>query len=125
MWYAVETVFIDGELFDIHGFDYDKRHGITYAEHDEEPMNKTKRECSDRIEIHTDWFETKELAKGFIDGKITYVHYYDAYYDKSINSTLKKFSKRKIVKVDIDNGILPYKGIYKNVMLDYKPYWVR
>lgn len=124
MWYAVETVFIDGKLFDIHGFDYDKKHGITYAEHNEEPMNRVKSECNNRIKIHTDWFETKELAEKFINGEITYVHYYDTYYKKSINSTLKKFSKREIVKVDIVNGILPYNGIYKHIPLDHKPSWV-
>lgn len=119
MWYAVETTFVDDKLFDVHGFDYDKRHGVCYAKHYEEPMNQTKKECNDRIEIHTDWFETKELAEKFINGEITYIHYYDCY-ESYFNC---KFIKREIVNVDVDNGILAHKGIYKKNMLDYKPYW--
>lgn len=115
MWYAVETTFIDNKLFDIHGFDYDKKYGICYAEHNEEPRNSTKTECNGRIKIRTHWFETKELARDFIDGKITYIHYYDTYYDNNYKKNLRKFSYREIVKVDILKGILPYIGIYENI----------
>ena len=76
-----------------------------------------------RIEIHFDWFE--KLAKDFCDGKITYIHHYEAYYKKSIKSTLRRFSRREIVNVDEQNGILPYRGINKDHMLDFKPYWCR
>ncbi len=125
MWYAVETVFIDGQLFDSHCFDYGKKTGICHAGDWEEPLNSCKKECLDRIEIHTDWFESEELAEDFKNGKITFIHHYDAYYKKSINSTLTKFTKREIVKVDVSKGIFPHKGIYEKHPLDYKPYWVR
>ena len=90
MWYAVETVFIDGKLFDSRRFDYDKNYGVCRCQHDEEPMNGTKREFGNRIEIHTDWFETEELAEKFYNGEITYIHYYDVYYNNSLfNSDVK------------------------------------
>lgn len=128
MWYAVETVFIDGKLFDsrclfIEGDTSPAGH--CYAGLDEEPINRCEKRFNNRIEIHTDWFESEKLAKYFCDGKITYIHHYDAYYKRSIKSTLRKFSKREIVEVDENSGILPHRGIYKEHMLDYQPYWCR
>lgn len=106
MWYGVETVFVDGKLFDTY------YGGVCYAGNEEEPMNSCKRECKNRIEIHQDWFENENLAKDFCSGKITYVHHYVARYKKSIRSTLKEFVRREIVPVDEEKGILPHRGIY-------------
>lgn len=127
MWYAVETVFIDGELF---GSRCCFTEGDTspvghcYARSDEEPRNGSKKEFDDRIEINLDWFESEEIAKDFRDGKITYVHMYDAYYNAAIKSTLKQFKSREIVAVNPRDGFLSHRGVYKSVLLDYKPYWV-
>lgn len=128
MWYCVETVFIDGKLFGSRCcFDEDDRSpvGKCYAAETEEPHNSRKEEFGGRIEIHLDWFESRELATDFRDGKITYVHTYESYYKKSINSTLRKFSQRKIVDVCEEKGILPHRGIYTDIPINYKPYWVR
>ena len=65
MWYGVETVFVDGKLFDTYCG------GVCYAGNEEESMNSCKRECKNRIEIHQDWFENENLAKDFCSGKIT------------------------------------------------------
>ena len=120
MWYGVETVFVDGKLFDSYCV------GKSYNNHDEEPMNKTKKECNGRIEIHLDWFETVELAEAFRDGKITYIHHYDSYYKRSINSTLSRFTKREIVQVDIHKGYFPHRGLYvRHEIEGYCPYWAR
>lgn len=106
MWYAVETVLIDNELFGSQCVFLDGDTGPVghcYADHSEEPMNSCKRFFNDRIEIHTDWFESEELAKQFCRGEITYIHYYKDY----------DFLKREIVKVDEKSGIYPYRGIGK------------
>lgn len=128
MWYAVETAFIDGKFFGSHCLFIDgdtSPMGHCYASIDEEPMNSCEKKYNNRIEIHTDWFESEDLAKSFRDGKITYIHYYDAYYDKSVKTTFTRFRKRKIVSIDVENGIYPYKGIYTKTMLDYKPSWCK
>ena len=126
MWYAVETVFIDGELFGsrccfIEGDTSPIGH--CYEGHDVEPRNSSKKEFDGRIEINLDWFESEETAKDFRDGKVTYVHMYDAYYKTNIKSTLRKFRSREIVAVNPSNGFLPHRGVYKYIMLDYEPYW--
>lgn len=126
MWYAVETVFIDGVFFGSRCCFTDgdtSPVGHCYAEHSEEPRNSCKKEFGDRIEIHLDWFESEELAKDFRDGKITYVHHYDAYYKAATGSTLTKFKSREVVPVDAENGLYAHCGAYKKHMLDYKPYW--
>ncbi len=128
MWYAVETVFINGKFFDskcVFTDDENSPVGHCYCSMDEEPMNRRKTEFGGKIEIHLDWFESKELAKKFCDGEITYMHVYDAYYKKSIKSTLRRFKERKIVKVDPNTGVFPCRGIYKDVLLEHKPFWVR
>lgn len=127
MWYAVETVFIDGKLFGSKCafIDGDSSPvGHCYADLTEEPMNQCNSEFDGRIEIHLDWFESEKLAKDFCNGKITYIHYYDGYFENSIKTTLTRFRKREIIPVNENEGILPYRGIYKTDMLDYKPYWV-
>lgn len=125
MWYAVETVFIDGKLFGSQClFDEDDAvKGCCYCSHNEEPMNSSHTEFGGRIEIHCDWFETKELAMRFQDGEITYKHIYEAYYKPSIKSTLTQFVKREIVELCGNNGALAHRGIYEKVLLDYMPYW--
>ena len=79
----------------------------------------------DRMEIYTDWFESEELAKQFKKGKITYIHHYEAYYKCSVNSTLRRFSRREIVEVDEAKGYIPYKGVYMDHQINYEPYWAR
>lgn len=128
LWYAVETVFIDGKLFGSRCCftKGSKGHaGHCYQSHDVEPMNSCKREFDDRIEIHTDWFESEELAEQFMEGKVTYIHHYDAYYKPAIRSTLTKFKSREVVPVDEENGLYAHRGVYKQHMLAEKPYWVR
>lgn len=127
MWYAVETVFIDGKLFDsrcVFKEGDTSPLGHCFAGLDEEHMNRCEKKFGDRIEIHTDWFESEELAKKFRDGEITYVHTYDAYYKQSIKSTLRRFVKREIVEVSPNRGYYPCRGVYRENMLDYKPSWV-
>lgn len=126
-WYAVQTAFVDGTLLDskcCFSEDGKGMGGIQIASHSEEPVNYCKKEFFGRIEIHTDWFESMELAKAFCEGKITYVHHYNTYYKASIRSTLQKFSRREIVKVSEAEGIVPYRGIRKEHPLEYKPHWV-
>lgn len=112
-WYPVETVFVDGELFGTRTFDYAKMRCFTTAYPFEEPHNTCKKEFDDRIEIHTDFFESEELAKAFVAGEITYIHHYDSYYGDTKPEARFRFAKREIVKVDIENGIHPHRGIYK------------
>lgn len=127
MWYATETVFIDGKLFGsmcLFTKGDTSAAGHCYRPHDEEPMNSCKKEFDNRIEIHTDWFESEELAEQFMEGKVTYIHHYDAYYKPAINSTLTKFHNREIVPVDEEKGLYPHRGVYQRHMLTEKPYWV-
>ncbi len=124
-WYAVMTAFIDGKLLEsrccfING---DSMVGCQIASHSEQPMNQSCKEFFGRIEINTDWFETPELARAFSEGKITYIHYYDAYYKASIKSTLTQYRSRELVEVCEENGIMPYRGIHKYHKLKTKPYW--
>jgi len=126
MWYAVETVFIDGELFGSKCVFVDgdtSALGHCYASHSEEPGNRCERFFDNRIERHIDWFESEELAKRFCAGEITYVHHYETYYKAALKSTLQRFIKREIVEVG--NGILPYRGVYEKHPLNHAPYWCR
>lgn len=126
MWYAVETVFIDGKLFGSKCCfkKGDKSSvGHCYADLKEEPRNSCKREFDNRIEIHTDWFESEELAEAFCNGKITYIHYYDTYYRRDIKSTMSRFAKREIVNVDEEHAA--HRGMYIKNELEYRPYWAR
>ncbi len=47
---------------------------------------------------------------------------YDAYYNAAIKSTLKQFRSREIVAVNPRDGFLSHRGVYKSILLDYKPY---
>ena len=128
MWYAVETAFVDGQLL---GSECVFKEGDTsllghcLADLSEEPHNSCEKKFFGRLEIHTDWFESEELAKQFKEGKITYIHHYEAYYKRSINSTLRRFLRREIVEVDEAKGYLPYEGIYMDHQIDYEPWWVK
>ena len=129
MWYAVETVFIDGKYFGsrICFTIGDKRSpvGHCFADHDEEPHNSCKSEFDNRIEIHVDWFETEDAAIKFSKGEITYIQYYDAYFQNSIKSWRTRYRGRKLVPVDIKNGFEPYKGIYEKNVLTELPWWLK
>lgn len=128
MWFATETVFIDGNLFGsrcIFKKGDTSTVGHCYCSHNEEPRNSCTMEFDNRIEIHTDWFESEELAGQFVEGKVTFVHHYDAYYKPALKSTLTKFRKREIVPVDEGKGLYPHRGVYQRHMLTEKPYWVR
>jgi hypothetical protein len=112
MWYATETVFIDGKLFDTHCcFKDGDTTGVAghCFSNETEPGNSCKTECNGRIEIHTDWFESERLAHDFCDGKITYVHTYETHYNASLKTNFNRFMGREIVMVGGD--ILPYRGI--------------
>lgn len=127
MWYCVVTVFIDGKFFDSRCAFKDgdtSPVGHCFAPLYEEPRNSCKKEFFGRIEIHSDWFESEDLAKRFQAGEITYKHIYDAWYKPSIKSTLTHFIKREIVEVNESQSILPYRGIYEQKVSEVKPYWV-
>lgn len=124
-WYAVMTAFIDGKLLESRCcfIDENSMVGCQIASHSEQPMNCSVKEFFGRIQINTDWFESIELAKAFSEGKITYIHHYDAYYKASINSTLTQYRSRELVEVCEEKGIMPYIGIHKYHKLETKPYW--
>lgn len=129
MWYAVETAFVDGKVFGsrclfVDG-DETSPMGHCFVDDCEKPFNQCQKEFGGRIEIHTDWFESEELAHAFCDGKITYIHHYEAYYDKPIRTTRRRFLKREIVKIDKEQGIFPYRGIYKDHITEDYPWWLR
>lgn len=125
MWYGVETAFIDGELFGSRClFKKGSKSpvGHCYAPKYEQPGNSVEKQFDNRIELHCDWFESEELAERFCNGEITYIHYYHAWYDSSINSTFRRYCKREIAEVDFEN-YFPYRGITKDIVLDSRPYW--
>ncbi|MCC2255683.1 hypothetical protein LKD70_14910 [Ruminococcus sp. CLA-AA-H200] len=127
MWYAVETAFVDGKLLGSHCcFKDDDTTPVGHcnASWNEEPYNSCEKKFGDRIEIHVDWFETAELAHAFCDGKVTYITHCNAYYDKSIKTTLTKYHHREIVDVDHTKHY-PHRGEVKLHMLKEKPDWVR
>lgn len=116
MWYAVETAFIDGKHFASRPcFDLDARpgsvKGICMASHNEQPMNTRETFMDGRIEVHTDWFQTKEQAMKFIDGSLTYVVHLKARYRKDIKSTITSFLKWEAVSVTDSRP--PFRGIYE------------
>ena len=81
MWYAVETAFIDGRFLGSRCLfvDGDETSSVGHCfANDHEPVNQCQKEFGDRIELHTDWFESEELAHAFCDGNITYIHHYEA-----------------------------------------------
>lgn len=125
MWYAVETAFIDGKWFGSRCL-FDKGSsnlkGHCYSSHNVEPMNQCQKLFDNRIEIHTDWFESEQLAEDFVAGKITYQHTYHTWYNPSIKSTLKQFIKREIISVDEKIGF-PRKGRCEYIPQKHKPNW--
>ncbi len=120
MWYAVETAFIDGKhLSSIPLFDPDAgpdpcrvQKGTCLCRHDEEPHNSVQSFLGGRIEIHTDWFKSKEQAKRFIDGSLTYVIHFSDHYHKDINSTIPEFIRWEAVETSDDRP--PFRGIYEH-----------
>lgn len=128
MWYAVETAFIDGRFFGSRCLfvDGDETSSVGHCfANDHEPVNQCQKEFGDRIELHTDWFESEELAHAFCDGNITYIHHYEAYYDKSIKTSRRRFLKREIVTVDEEKGLFSHRGIYKDHLTEECPWWLR
>lgn len=120
MWYAVETAFIDGKHFASRPYfsmDVDPKAnyvqpGTTRNAHSEEPHNSCKTFMDGRIEIHTDWFQTKEQAMKFCDGSLTYVVHYRDYYRWDIKSTLSAFMKWEAV--DVSEAYPAFRGIYEH-----------
>lgn len=119
MWYAVETAFVDGKhlesrpCFDMN-VDPDYKgvqSGTTMCSHYEEPCNSRQTFMGGRIEIHTDWFQTKEQAMKFCDGSLTYIVHQRAKYRKDIRSTILSFIKWEAVPVTGD--MEPFRGIYQ------------
>lgn len=120
MWYAVETAFVNGKQFkSIPLFEPDADEasgrvlpGTCMAGHNEEPHNTCQKFLKGLMEIHTDWFQTKEQAMDFINGGITYVIHYRAVYKKSIKSTIRTFLNWEAVPAQ--GEFLPYRGVYKD-----------
>ena len=120
MWYAVETAFIDGKHFASKPYfdmnvDPDSRGiqpGTCLCRHDEMPHNTCETFMNGRIEIHTDWFQTKEQAMRFCDGSLTYIIHMRDEYRADIKSTLSHFVKWEAVETQ--GNILPYRGIYQH-----------
>ncbi len=124
MWYAVETAFINGTQYksipcfkkDVDEYGTGIQPGTCMRPHYEEPMNTCQTFLNGIIEIHTDWFQTKEQAMQFINGSLTYVITRREEYRKDINSTLSHFVKWEAVPA---NGeYLPYRGVYKAIKPD-------
>lgn len=122
VWFAVETAFVGGQhLKSIPMFDQEADQlaygrllpGICLAGHDEEPHNTCQTFLKGFVEIHTDWFQTKEEALGFINGQITYIAHYRAKYRPEIKSTIRTFIGWETVSVSNKYpSYLPYKGVY-------------
>lgn len=120
MWYAVETIFMNGTqlksvpMFNPNANEKSERilPGTCLCGHDEEPHNTCQKFLNGIVEIHTDWFQTKEQAMQFINGGITYIVHYRAVYRKDIKSTIRTFLKWEPVPALGEN--LPYRGIYKD-----------
>lgn len=121
MWYAVETAFVDGKhfksrpCFDMNVDPNTRRcpPGTCLCAHYEEPHNTCETFMEGLIEIHVDWFQTKEQAMKFIDGTLTYVMYYQSEYVPHIKTTLHHFIKWEAV--DVTNDRPPFIGIYKTL----------
>lgn len=119
MWFAVETAFVDGKYLDSQpcfDLNLDPNYkgfapGTTNRAHYEEPYNSCETHMNGRIEIHTDWFQTREQALAFCEGKLTYVIHLGIEYKQAINSDISHFIKWEVVEVKDD--IEPYRGIYK------------
>lgn len=117
MWYAVETAFIDGKHFasrlcfdpkvESNGF----QPGTCMCGHQEEPHNSCETHMGGRIEIHIDWFQTKEQAKKFAEGQITYRIHKDVAWLPKNQSHISYFRKWEVVLVDKDRP--PFIGIYE------------
>lgn len=114
MWYAVETAFINGNQFAsrLCFKDGDRVAGICYEDEDAEPHNSCQKFMDGKIEIHYDWFQTKEQAKQFANGGITYVVVYQDEYRPDINSTISHFIGWHTEPCLGEN--LPYRGIYEH-----------
>lgn len=112
MWYAVETAFVDGKhlgsrcIFDMKVVPNDMcrpRSGTCARPHNECPGNTCEKFMNGRIEIHVDWFQTKEQAIKFCNGSLTYIVYMDDVH--------RQFIKWEAVEVTGD--MEPFRGIYK------------
>lgn len=119
MWYAVETAFIKGKqyksilLFDKNVKSDSRRAqpGTCLADHNEAPHNMSKLFLNNEIEIHTDWFQTKEQAEQFKNGGITYIVHEEVWYDSSIRTVRSRFMHWETVPA---NGkYLPFHGAYE------------
>lgn len=112
MWFGVETAFVDGKhfasrpLFDQNIDPNEKRvqKGTCYTRAGECPHNSSQSFLGGRIEVRTDWFQTKEQALDFCEGKITYI----------VHQKAGTYRFLKWEAIPVGNGLEPFKGIYKN-----------
>lgn len=112
MWFAVETAFVDGNhLKSIPLFlDEDTgariQPGTCLCKHYECPGNREEKFLKGLIEIHTDWFQTKEQAHAFINGALTYI----VTMRKDPHGGLADFVKWETVSTS--EGYEPWRSIY-------------
>lgn len=116
MWCAVETAFVGGKhyksrlLFDPNIDENSKGFypGTFLCDEDEEPGNKCEKFMDGEIEIHTDWFQTKEQAITFVNGSTTYAIHRTFWYNKSTRSIHSNFLKWE--SVPALGKYLPFRG---------------
>lgn len=117
MWYAVESAFVDGIhhksrlMFDPN---VDEEHpkfypGTSLCRHDEEPDNCCQTFMDGTIEIHVDWFQTKDQAITFMNGDTTYAIHRTFYYSKKNRTLMSDFLKWE--SVSVPGRYAPWKGV--------------
>lgn len=121
MWYAVETGFVEGRHLisrPCFAMDADEdvispQAGCCARPHYEEPMNSCQTFLGGLVEIHTDWFQTKDQALKFCQGTLTYKVISREHYRADIRTTLRDFVKWEAVEVS--EGYEPWRGVYETL----------
>ena len=114
-WYAVETLLVDGKLIKTEVVaDTAKgkkfRAGV-FSTYEEFPHNSCQREFDGAMELHVDWFEDIDTARGFSAGRVTYEHLYRMK-PVGVNTLFPELIRRRIIPVGEDAPAYREKRLY-------------
>lgn len=105
-WYATELLKVDGEVVKKCVCADKYKRGGTFDSDDLEPRNSCQTEFDGEVEYCVYWFESLDIARDFINGKVTWQETREKVFYELNNTTLLEFRKREIIPVDGD--IKPY-----------------
>lgn len=105
-WYATELLKVDGKVVKKCVCLDKYKKGGTFDSDDPEPGNTCETEFDGEVEYCVYWFESLDIARDFIEGKVTWQETREKVFYKLNNTTMYEFRKREIIPVE--GNVKPY-----------------